>query len=63
MRMLSQRDLGISFLLSYNKLAADFVCVLHPLSYLIKKSNFEALWQFKDNYRLVDSVVISSGVF
>jgi hypothetical protein len=57
------RDLGISFLLSYNKLAADYVCVLHPLSYLIKKSNFEALWQFKNNYRLIDSVVISSGVF
>jgi hypothetical protein len=57
------RDLGISFLLSYNKLAADFVCVLHPLSYLIKKSNFEALMSFKDNYRLIDSIVISSGVF
>jgi tRNA G10 N-methylase Trm11 len=57
------RDLGISFLLSYNKLAADFVCVLHPLSYLIKKANFEALKIFKDNYRLADSVVISSGVF
>jgi predicted RNA methylase len=57
------RDLGISFLLSYDKLTADFVCVLHPLSYLIKKANFEALWQFRDNYRLIDSVVISSGVF
>jgi predicted RNA methylase len=57
------RDLGISFLLSYNKLAADFVCVLHPLSYLIKKANFEALRQFKNNYALIDSVVVSSGVF
>jgi predicted RNA methylase len=57
------RDLGISFLLSYNCLAADFVCVLHPLSYLIKKSNFEAFMSFKDNYRLIDSIVISSGVF
>jgi tRNA G10 N-methylase Trm11 len=35
------RDLGISFLLSYNKLAADYVCVLHLLSYLIKKANNE----------------------
>jgi hypothetical protein len=34
------RDLGISFLLSYNKLEADYVCVLHPLSYLIKKNKF-----------------------
>src|SRR3989344_5858437 len=32
------RDLGMSFLLSYDKLKADYVCVLHPLSYLIKKA-------------------------
>jgi len=57
------RDVGISFLLSYNKLAAGFVCVLHPLSYLIKKANFEALGAFKNNYKLTDSVIISSGVF
>ncbi|MDR0640075.1 MAG: hypothetical protein LBG27_14465 [Spirochaetaceae bacterium] len=57
------RDVGLSFLLSYNKLAADFVCVLHPLSYLIKKTNFEALRQFKNNYKLIDSVVVSSAVF
>jgi predicted RNA methylase len=57
------RDLGISFLRSYDKLAADFVCVLHPLSYLIKKANFESLGQFKNNYKLIDSVVVSSGVF
>jgi hypothetical protein len=57
------RDLGISFLLSYDKLAADFVCVLHPLSYLIKKTNFESLGRFKNNYRLIDSTIVSSGVF
>jgi len=57
------RDLGISFLLSYNKLAADFVCVLHPLSYLIKKTNFEALGEFKNNYKLTDAVIVSSAVF
>ncbi|GAB6391333.1 MAG: SAM-dependent methyltransferase [Treponematales bacterium] len=57
------RDLGISFLLSYDKLTADFVCVLHPLSYLIKKANFEALWQFKNHYTLIDAVVVSSGAF
>jgi tRNA G10 N-methylase Trm11 len=34
------RDLGISFLLSYAQLEADYICVLHPLSYLIKKANF-----------------------
>ena len=30
------RDLGISFLLAYDKLQSDYICVLHPLSYLIK---------------------------
>jgi type I restriction-modification system DNA methylase subunit len=40
------RDYGISFLLSYAKLKADVVCVLHPLSYLIKKSNFNLLRKF-----------------
>ncbi|MDR3113479.1 MAG: hypothetical protein LBU09_03805 [Endomicrobium sp.] len=60
---LKMRDLGMSFLLSYNKLSADFICVLHPLSYLIKKANFNALKAFNDNYRLIDGVVISSGEF
>jgi hypothetical protein len=36
---------------------------LHPLSYLIKKTNFESLHAFRENYRLADSMVISSGVF
>jgi methylase of polypeptide subunit release factors len=57
------RDLGISFLLSYDKLQADYICVLHPLSYLIKKANFESLGQFGKNYKLIDSVIISSGEF
>lgn len=57
------RDLGISFLLSYNELKADYVCVLHPLSYLIKKTNFNGLGQFKDNYILMDSIIISSQEF
>lgn len=57
------RDFGISFLLSYNKLKADYVCVLHPLSYLIKKSNFELLGDFKQNYKLEKSIIISSHEF
>jgi hypothetical protein len=60
---LKHRDLGISFLLSYDKLAADYICVLHPLSYLIKKANFEGLGSFKNHYRLTDSIIISSGEF
>lgn len=60
---LKTRDLGISFLLSYNKLKADYICVLHPLSYLIKKANFALLKNFTKNYKLIDSLVISSGEF
>ena len=57
------RDLGMSFLLSYNKLQADYVCVLHPLSYLIKKANFVLLSKFSRNYKLIDGVIISSHEF
>ncbi|WP_190317946.1 MULTISPECIES: Eco57I restriction-modification methylase domain-containing protein [unclassified Campylobacter] len=60
---LKYRDLGISFLRSYAKLKADFVCVLHPLSYLIKKTNFNALNDFRKKYKLIDEVVISSQFF
>ncbi|MDR1787118.1 MAG: hypothetical protein LBR16_01490 [Treponema sp.] len=56
-------DLGISFLLSYEKLRAEYVCVLHPLSYLIKETNFSALKQFRRRYRLLDGLVIPSSVF
>lgn len=57
------RDLGMSFLLSYEKLGADYVCVLHPLSYLIKKANFSLLSKFAKNYKLVDGIIISSHEF
>lgn len=60
---LVHRDLGISFLLSYAKIQADFICVLHPLSYLIKEANFRSLRKFASSYRLMDSVIISSSVF
>ena len=60
---LRARDLGLSFLLSYQKLRADVVCVLHPLSYLIKRANFNALKAFTSQYRLIDGKIISSGVF
>ena len=57
------RDLGMSFLLSYDKLQADYICVLHPLSYLIKKANFALLSKFAKNYKLIDGVIISSHEF
>ncbi len=60
---LYDRDLGVSFLKSYHKLKADIVCVLHPLSYLIKEANFKRLCDFKDNYRLVRGEIFSSALF
>ena len=57
------RDLGVSFLRSYNKLEADLICVLHPLSYLIKPTNFRLLKEFTANYKLVDGLLISSCEF
>lgn len=57
------RDLGMSFLLSYNKIQADYVCVLHPLSYLIKKANFALLSKFAEKYKLIDGTIISSHEF
>ncbi len=57
------RDLGMSFLLSYDKLEADYVCVLHPLSYLIKKANFALLSKFAKNYKIIDGIIISSHEF
>lgn len=57
------RDLGISFLLSFEKLSADFIVVLHPLSYLIKRANFQLLTPFFRRYALKDCVVINSQRF
>ena len=60
---IASRDLGISFLRSYNKLEAELISVLHPLSYLIKQTNFRHLKEFTANYKLIDGVLISSGEF
>lgn len=60
---LAARDLGMSFLLSYRKLKADVVCILHPLSWLIKPSNFRAIGSFAEDYRLTNAEIISSAVF
>ena len=57
------RDLGMSSLLAYDKLKADYVAVLHPLSYLIKKANFKAAGRFFGNYELLEHVVFSSQEF
>lgn len=60
---IATRDLGMSFLKSYQKLQADIVCVLHPLSYLIKPANFRLLGNFTREYFLANGVIISSGTF
>lgn len=57
------RDFGISFLLSFEKLDADFVAVLHPLSYLIKESNFKLLAPFMRRYSLCETLVVNSLEF
>ncbi len=60
---LKTRDIGISFLRLFYYLKADYVCILHPLSYLIKRANFRLLKPFNENYILKDGVIISSRVF
>ena len=58
-----RRDIGLSFLNSYVKLDADFVLVLHPLSYIIKKANRQSASAFFNNYHLEKHVIFSSHVF
>lgn len=60
---LKSRDLGISFMRSFVLLNPAYICVLHPLSYLIKESNFKALQSFSKSYKLLDGLVISSSHF
>lgn len=60
---LKSRDLGISFLKAFSELEADFICVLHPLAYLIKKTNFKSLGIFCSKYKLIDGTIFSSKNF
>ncbi len=57
------RDLGLSFMLAFAKLKPDCIAVLHPLSYLIKKTNFETLNPLMQNYKLLEAVVFNSQEF
>ncbi len=61
--LLNTRDTGISFLRMFSYLKPDYIAVLHPLSYLIKKTNFNLLKNFKENYKLIHGLVISSKDF
>ena len=58
-----RRDIGRSFLETYAKLKPEYICVLHPLSFLIKKSNFNELKILKKNYRLVHATIFCSKMF
>jgi hypothetical protein len=62
-KSVKSRDLGISFLKMYSLINPNFICVLHPLSYLIKKTNFNSLGDFKKNYTLVKGLIFSSNLF
>ena len=57
------RDLGVSFLRAFAKLNAQAICVLHPLSYLTKETNFRSLKDFTEKYQLSDARVFSSSEF
>ncbi|MCX7737293.1 MAG: SAM-dependent methyltransferase [Candidatus Kapabacteria bacterium] len=57
------RDYGLSFLLSYTKLEPEIICVLHPLSYLVKKTNFDLLRKFTYMYKLIDGIIFDSATF
>lgn len=57
------RDLGISFLKSYVDINCEYVCVLHPLAYLIKESNFRLLGDFSKQFRIEKSYIFSSNEF
>ncbi|MDR3001388.1 MAG: SAM-dependent methyltransferase [Fibromonadaceae bacterium] len=57
------RDLGLSFMLAFAKLKPNYIAVLHPLSYLIKKANFEILKPLMQSYTLLDAVVFNSQEF
>jgi len=60
---LIDRDIGISFLKSYDKLKANVICILHPLSFLIKEANFNRLKTFRSNYKLINGIIFSSSIF
>lgn len=57
------KDLGISFIKAMDKLRADVICFLHPMSYLIKKTNFSRLKKFFSHYRLERAIVFPNFVF
>lgn len=58
-----RRDIGRSFLEAYAKLAPRYICVLHPLSFLIKRVNFNNLKYLQSNYILERAIIFKSTIF
>lgn len=61
--LVHSKDLGIAFLKMYSLLQPEYICVLHPFSYLIKKTNFNSLKFFRNNYILEKGLIFSSYEF
>ena len=57
------RDIGRSFMEAYAKLNPRYICVLHPLSFLIKRVNFQNMKYLKSNYVLEDAIIFKSTLF
>lgn len=60
---LSSTDIGKSFMLAMALLHPDYMILVHPLSYLIKKSNFNSLIRFANEYRLASGFIVGSHTF
>ena len=50
-------------MLAFTKLDPDYIAVLHPLSYLIKKANFLILKPLMNRYQLLEAIVFNSQEF
>lgn len=61
--LVRSRDLGLSSLLCYSYLKPDYCLIIHPLSYLVKKANFNVAKRFFENYSLIKSIIFSSQEF
>lgn len=57
------RDIGRSFMEAYAKLNPRYICVLHPLSFLIKRVNFQNMKYLTSNYILEDAIIFNSSLF
>jgi hypothetical protein len=60
---IKSKDFGVSFIKHYASLEPDEIIILHPLSYLIKESNFKNLNFFTKQYKLDKAIIFSSNEF